>query len=64
MTQQTKTLPQWARNELKQAAQTPITVRDPYARVKAVDRATERIRTLLPHCFQPEPAHEPASDHE
>jgi hypothetical protein len=44
-------LPQEAINLLKRAAQTPITPADPLARVKAIEKATQRIKTLYPNYF-------------
>jgi len=39
---------------LQRAAQTPVTPRDPLARVKAIEQANQRIRNLFPHLFQTE----------
>ena len=46
-------LPQWAREELKKAASPPVD-RDPNARVKAIDRLVDHLRTLYPHLFIPD----------
>ena len=45
-------LPQIAVDLLRQAAQTPITPTDPLARVKAIEKATQRIKTLFPNLFK------------
>ncbi len=37
---------------LRRAAQTPITRDDPLARVKAVEKATERVRHQFPQSFK------------
>lgn len=50
-------LPQWAREELKKAASLPVD-RDPNARVKAIDRLVDHLRTLYPELFHPERRHE------
>lgn len=39
---------------LQKASQTPIPAHDPHARVKAVDKARERIRTMYPNLFTTE----------
>ncbi len=36
---------------LQQAAQTPNTEQDPKAKLKAVEAAIERVKTLYPHYF-------------
>jgi len=55
-------LPRQAREMLIQAAKTP-TDKDPNARVKAVDRVTQHLRTIIPEHFQEENHHEsPYSD--
>jgi len=48
----TTTLPADAARLLKQAAQTPITRADPLARVKAIDKAIERIKRDYPRFFK------------
>ena len=45
-------LPYEAVELLKRAAQTPITRADPLARVKAIEKATQRIKTLFPNLFK------------
>jgi hypothetical protein len=45
-------LPQEAATLLQQAAQTPITRNDPLARVKAIEKAVERVKRDHPQCFQ------------
>jgi hypothetical protein len=47
-----KTLPPAAVQLLQQAAQTPITRHDPLARVKAVEKAIERVRRDHPQFFR------------
>jgi len=37
---------------LRRAAQTPITRDDPLARVKAIEKATERVRHQFPQSFK------------
>jgi hypothetical protein len=49
-------LPPWATELLKKAATVENTDRDPNARAKAVDRATQYLRTVIPEHFQ-EDAH-------
>lgn len=46
------TLPLDAAKLLKQAAQTPIPGHDPLARVKAIDKATERVKRQYPQFFK------------
>ncbi|AAR97704.1 hypothetical protein ACLRAE_12470 [Bordetella bronchiseptica] len=46
------TLPPEAMRLLQQAAQTPITRADPLARVKAIEKATERVKRQYPHFFK------------
>lgn len=46
-------LPESAREELRQAANTP-TDKDPNARAKAIDRVLERLRLLHPEYFKEE----------
>lgn len=46
------TLPTDAAKLLKQAAQTPITRADPLARVKAIEKATERVKRQYPQFFK------------
>ena len=45
-------LPREAATLLQQAAKTPITRNDPLARVKAIEKAVERVKRDHPHCFQ------------
>jgi len=45
-------LPPEAVRLLQQAAQTPITRADPLARVKAIDKAAERVKRDYPHYFK------------
>lgn len=45
-------LPPAAVKLLQQAAQTPITRADPLARVKAIEKATERVKREYPQYFQ------------
>lgn len=45
-------LPQEAIDLLKKAAQTPITPADPLARVKAIEKANQRIKSLFPNLFK------------
>jgi hypothetical protein len=40
---------------LKQAASVPNTEKDPNARVKAVDRVSQHLRTMIPEHFQEVP---------
>jgi hypothetical protein len=51
-------LPQEAVDLLKQAAQTPITPADPLARVKAIEKATQRIQSRYPKLFNERPENE------
>jgi hypothetical protein len=44
-------LPHAAADLLKAAAKTPITQNDPLARVKAIEKANQRIKDLYPHYF-------------
>lgn len=46
-------LPQHAVQLLVQAARTPIPEHDPLARVKAIEKATERVKSTYPEKFQP-----------
>lgn len=45
-------LPPSAIKALQEAAKTPITAADPLARVKAIERATRRIKLDYPHLFR------------
>lgn len=45
-------LPAAAQRELQRAAQTPITARDPLARQKAIEKATQRIKSENPQLFK------------
>lgn len=45
-------LPPSAIKALQEAAKTPITAADPLARVKAIERATQRIKREHPHLFR------------
>ena len=45
-------LPEIVVELLKQAAQTPITRIDPLARVKAIEKATQRVKSLFPNLFK------------
>ena len=45
-------LPRDAAKLLQQAAQTPITRADPLARVKAIEKAIERVKRENPQFFQ------------
>lgn len=45
-------LPRDAAKLLKQAAQTPITRADPLARVKAIEKAVERVKRQFPQFFK------------
>ena len=47
-----KVLPPEAARLLQQAAQTPITRADPLARVKAIEKAIERVKREYPQFFQ------------
>ncbi len=47
-----KVLPTDAAKLLKQAAQTPITRADPLARVKAIEKAVERVKRQFPQFFK------------
>jgi hypothetical protein len=47
-------LPQEAVDLLKKAAQTPVTRADPLARLKAIEKATQRIKSLFPKFFKKE----------
>ena len=47
-----KLLPLEAAKLLQQAAQTPITRADPLARVKAIEKAIERVKREYPQFFQ------------
>jgi hypothetical protein len=47
-----KLLPLEAARLLQQAAQTPIPGHDPLARVKAIDKATERVKRQFPQFFK------------
>ncbi len=46
-------LPQPAIAQLVQAARTPIPEHDPLARVKAIEKATQRVKSTYPEKFQP-----------
>ena len=48
-------LPPMARGMLMTAAQTPVD-RDPLARLKAIEKAAEKIRAIWPELFRPEAA--------
>lgn len=39
---------------LQKAAQTPTPAHDPFARVKAIDKACERIKRMYPNHFKTE----------
>lgn len=52
-------LPASAARLLQQAAQVPITQDDPLARVKAIERAIERVKRGYPQFFRQE-----SDDHE
>ena len=54
MTRQTpaNVLPPEAARLLQQAAKTPIPEHDPLARVKAIEKAIERIKRQYPQCFR------------
>jgi hypothetical protein len=45
-------LPRDAAKQLQRAARTPITRADPLARVKAIEKAIERIKREYPQFFQ------------
>lgn len=45
-------LPRDAAKLLQQAAQTPITRADPLARVKAIEKAIERVKREYPQFFK------------
>lgn len=45
-------LPPGAVELLKRAAQTPITPTDPLARVKAIEKAHQRIKSQFPNLFK------------
>lgn len=45
-------LPPTAAKQLQQAAETPITRSDSLARVKAVEKTTERIKAQYPQYFR------------
>lgn len=45
-------LPPAAAKLLQQAAQTPIPGHDPLARVKAIEKATERVKSNHPQFFK------------
>ena len=47
-----KLLPLEAARLLQHAAQTPITRADPLARVKAIEKAIERVKREYPQSFQ------------
>lgn len=49
-----KPLPLEAKLLLQRAAETPITVDDPLARVKAVDHAIQRVKRDYPNFFSDE----------
>lgn len=44
-------LPADARMILMAAAKTPVLPCDPLARVKAIEKATERVKAMYPHLF-------------
>ena len=48
----TNVLPRDAAKLLQQAAQTPITRADPLARVKAIEKAIERVKRQCPQFFK------------
>lgn len=45
-------LPLAAARMLQQAAQTPIPPSDPRARVKAIEKAIDKVKALHPHHFK------------
>ena len=47
-------LPLEAQRILMRAAQTPVTAADPLARTKAIEKATQRVKTQYPEYFQME----------
>ncbi len=47
-------LPLEAQRILMRAAQTPVTAADPLARTKAIEKATQRVRSMFPTYFQTE----------
>ena len=51
-------LPLEAQRILMRAAQTPVTAADPLARTKAIEKATQRVKTKYPEYFQMENNHE------
>lgn len=51
-------LPLEAQRILMRAAQTPVTAADPLARTKAIEKATQRVKTQYPEYFQMENNHE------
>ena len=48
-------LPKEAIAELIKATRTPVTRADPLARQRAIEKATQRIKTRYPHLFQKGP---------
>ena len=44
-------LPEDARKILMRAAKTPVPLCDPLARVKAIEKATERVKAMYPQLF-------------
>ena len=44
-------LPLEAQRILMRAAQTPVTAADPLARTKAIEKATQRVKTQYPEFF-------------
>jgi hypothetical protein len=45
-------LPEDARQILMKAASTPVTKYDPLARIKAIEKAERRIRSMYPYLFR------------
>jgi hypothetical protein len=45
-------LPAQAQEILKKAAKTPVTRADPLARIKAMEKADQRVKTLFPQYFR------------
>lgn len=44
-------LPEMARNILVAASKTEVTKLDPLARVKAIEKATAKVKSMYPHLF-------------
>lgn len=44
-------LPEDARLILVNAARTPVPDYDPLARIKAIEKATDRVKAMYPHLF-------------